>query len=157
MMDEHAQARRRFLEDFSRRALGMCGVACLLAPGCTLPVRSHRARSGPTASVPLAAFPELRQPGGRVKVFVGDRGAVYVRCEGGEEYTAVSAVCTHLGCLINPSGEGFSCPCHGSTFDREGRNTGGPARRPLPRFRAALGEGPDGSPAVTIDLEKGAS
>lgn len=41
--------------------------------------------------------------------------------------------CTHLGCTVPwVEEEGrFHCPCHGSTFDRTGLNTGGPAPRPL--------------------------
>jgi nitrite reductase/ring-hydroxylating ferredoxin subunit len=40
---------------------------------------------------------------------------------------AMSAVCTHLGCTVRPSGEGYVCPCHGSRYDREGRVMSGPA------------------------------
>ena len=44
---------------------------------------------------------------------------------------AVSLVCTHLGCIVSKEGEGFSCPCHGSVFDEDGRLLGGPAPRGL--------------------------
>jgi cytochrome b6-f complex iron-sulfur subunit len=54
-------------------------------------------------------------------------------------FRAVSAVCTHLGCSVNLDGErGFACPCHGSTFDIEGRVRGGPAAWPLPSFALSL-------------------
>ena len=54
-------------------------------------------------------------------------------------FYAVSAVCTHLGCNVNhEENEGFACPCHGSTFDEEGRVTNGPAAWPLPRFAMTL-------------------
>ena len=54
-------------------------------------------------------------------------------------FHAVSAVCTHLGCIANwKSEEGIiACPCHGSKFDREGRVLEGPAPRQLPRFSMA--------------------
>ncbi len=45
---------------------------------------------------------------------------------------AVSLVCTHLGCIVNTSSDGFECPCHGSRFDRNGAVTRGPAPQPLP-------------------------
>lgn len=54
-----------------------------------------------------------------------------------------TAVCTHLGCTVNMVDTGYSCPCHGSTYDRIGRNTGGPAPRPLvffDVFKGASGE-----------------
>jgi cytochrome b6-f complex iron-sulfur subunit len=56
-----------------------------------------------------------------------------------EGFYAVSAVCTHLGCNVNAEeGRGFVCPCHGSTYDEDGRVTGGPAAWPLPRFAMSL-------------------
>lgn len=46
---------------------------------------------------------------------------------------AISSICTHLGCNVRWEEEnnGFECPCHGSSFDKNGRNTGGPAPKPL--------------------------
>jgi len=44
---------------------------------------------------------------------------------------AISAVCTHLGCIVSPSEFGFQCPCHGSRYDQNGNVIGGPAPRPL--------------------------
>lgn len=44
---------------------------------------------------------------------------------------AQTAVCTHLGCTVNAVETGYSCPCHGSTYDQQGFNTGGPAPSPL--------------------------
>ncbi len=72
-----------------------------------------------------------------VKVRLGAAGAVFLRHEGSGRYSGISAVCTHQGGIVDPAGDGFRCPNHGSTFDGEGRNTGGPARRQLRRFDAA--------------------
>jgi cytochrome b6-f complex iron-sulfur subunit len=56
-----------------------------------------------------------------------------------EGFYTVSAVCTHLGCNVNhEEGRGFACPCHGSTFEEDGRVRRGPAAWPLPRFALAL-------------------
>jgi cytochrome b6-f complex iron-sulfur subunit len=56
-----------------------------------------------------------------------------------EGFHAISAVCTHLGCNVNhEEGRGFVCPCHGSTYDEDGRVTKGPAAWPLPRYAMSL-------------------
>jgi cytochrome b6-f complex iron-sulfur subunit len=50
-----------------------------------------------------------------------------------EGFYALSAVCSHLGCLTvwkQESGT-IACPCHGSTFQRDGSMIAGPAPKPL--------------------------
>jgi len=47
---------------------------------------------------------------------------------------AISAVCTHLGCIVYPTEFGFQCPCHGSQYNESGKVIGGPAPRPLEWF-----------------------
>jgi cytochrome b6-f complex iron-sulfur subunit len=61
---------------------------------------------------------------------------------------ALSAVCTHLGCLTRywPAEELFKCPCHGSNFSVQGDVVAGPA--PVPLYRLALSLGDDGQIVV---------
>ena len=49
-----------------------------------------------------------------------------------------SSRCTHLGCTVRRTGQGFSCPCHGAEYDFVGRVISGPARQPLPWYRVWL-------------------
>ncbi|EMA36323.1 FAD-dependent oxidoreductase [Halobiforma nitratireducens] len=51
------------------------------------------------------------------------------------ELHAVSAVCTHMGCLLewNDAEESWDCPCHGSRFAPDGEVLEGPATDDLSR------------------------
>jgi cytochrome b6-f complex iron-sulfur subunit len=55
----------------------------------------------------------------------------------------MTAICTHLGCTVNAVDIGFKCPCHGSTYDLDGHNTGGPAPSPLVYYRIYRGASGD--------------
>lgn len=59
---------------------------------------------------------------------------------------AVSAVCTHLGCIIERSDDGFQCPCHGSCYDESGNVLSGAATKNLPWYQ--LQKDPDGQIVV---------
>jgi Rieske Fe-S protein len=124
--------------DFIRVGVGAL-VSLGLAPsaGCTPPVRSFRAPMAGAIEIPVARYPELEQPGGMVKVVGPGRfRAIFVRGLDGGAYDGISAVCTHQGCIVQPLGDAFLCPCHGSRFDRSGEPQAGPARRALMRFKA---------------------
>lgn len=58
-----------------------------------------------------------------VAVYRDEQGATHER----------SAVCTHLGCIVqwNNAEKSWDCPCHGSRFDAMGTCIGGPASREL--------------------------
>ena len=51
----------------------------------------------------------------------------------GGELRAVSARCTHLGCIVawNGAERSWDCPCHGSRFAPDGSVLQGPAVSPL--------------------------
>jgi cytochrome b6-f complex iron-sulfur subunit len=57
-------------------------------------------------------------------------------------FYALSAVCTHLGCLSVWKQEAgvIGCPCHGSAFQRDGSVLAGPAPKPLPWLKMWVGE-----------------
>jgi menaquinol-cytochrome c reductase iron-sulfur subunit len=53
-----------------------------------------------------------------------------------------SSACTHLGCKYDwdAAAGRFVCPCHGSTFNLEGKVLGGPAPRPLDTLPSKVGK-----------------
>ena len=59
-----------------------------------------------------------------------------------DQFKAFSAVCTHLGCIVEYKNDqkNFHCNCHGSVFDLNGKNIGGPAPKPLKPLRVELNE-----------------
>lgn len=59
-----------------------------------------------------------------------------------EGFYTLSAVCTHLGCLsvYKPESGEIACPCHGSSFQRDGSVIAGPAPKALPWLKTWLGE-----------------
>ena len=67
-----------------------------------------------------------------------------------EGVRAVSAVCTHLGCVLEAIEEGFQCPCHGSRFNDKGRVLSGPAPRALAFYRVEVA--PDGQ--LLVDMSQ---
>ncbi|WP_037671783.1 FAD-dependent oxidoreductase [Streptomyces griseus] len=73
-------------------------------------------------------------PGEGAVVRVRGKHAAVYRDEEGEVH-ALSARCTHMGCLVafNAAERAWECPCHGSRFDTDGKVVQGPATSPLER------------------------
>jgi len=61
-----------------------------------------------------------------------------------DTWTALTAVCTHLGCTAGyePSKKQIFCPCHGGTYDAHtGANVAGPPPKPLDKYKVAMTSG----------------
>ncbi|MDN3293262.1 FAD-dependent oxidoreductase [Streptomyces ficellus] len=84
------------------------------------------AHADSTADIPRGGGAVVRIGGRRLAVHRNQAGSLH----------AVSARCTHLGCIVHFNDEecAWECPCHGSRFDVEGKVTQGPALKPLERF-----------------------
>ena len=79
-------------------------------------------------------------------------GIYLVRAE--EGFFALSAVCTHLGCLTawNQDLGIIACPCHGSKFTRTGEKIEGPAPKPLPWLKTTVSDEGDLMVDRSIDI-----
>lgn len=119
-----------------RDFVATCVVTCAgaLLAGCVSMVTHPVPVAGGRARIDLANHPELTRPGGAIKIQPeGIAEPIYVLATA-NGFTAVSPICTHRGCTVDINGERLVCPCHGSTYDREGRVLKGPAQRALQRY-----------------------
>ncbi|MFE6403819.1 FAD-dependent oxidoreductase [Streptomyces alboflavus] len=86
--------------------------------------RLHTTHVDSVRDIPLGSGAVVRLDGRRCAVHRDESGQV----------SALSARCTHLGCLVhfNNAEQAWECPCHGSRFATDGSVLHGPATRPLP-------------------------
>lgn len=77
-------------------------------------------------------FSELKP--GEGKVISPDHEKLAVYKDADWKLHIVSAVCTHMKCIVNwnQSEKTWDCPCHGSRFDIDGKVIEGPALKDLP-------------------------
>ncbi len=61
-----------------------------------------------------------------------------LRTDGG--FSAMSAVCPHLRCIVNWNDvlKKFECPCHGAKFNQNGEVLDGPPPRPLDLYKLQI-------------------
>lgn len=119
------------------------GVAlCSGLVGCASMVTHRVAPVDGTVRLSLDDHTGLQSAGGSLRVLPdGFEDPIYVLALGDGGYAAVSPICTHRGCTVDVHGDLLVCPCHGSTYDRQGAVLEGPAERPLGRFETRVGEG----------------
>jgi len=88
-----------------------------------------------TGSVTLPFKPEeISANSGRIFKF-GNRPGILIRTQT-DELHALSATCTHLGCIVQyrPDLAHVWCACHNGHFDLHGQNIAGPPPAPLEEF-----------------------
>ncbi len=128
--------RRDFLNEITLGALGIAGLGSVAV---TYQFFSPNVLFEPATTF-RAGNPDLYPVG--TATFNQEQQVYIVRIP--EGFYAVSAVCTHLGCVTQwkpdaDQGKGqIQCPCHGSKFRSDGSKVEGPAPRPLPHFRISL-------------------
>lgn len=148
--------RRQFLV---RALAGTAGAAAGAAlPGCApdtspAPLVDVPAPVGGRITLELARYPDLARPGGAVRARAPGLAepVLLVHAQDGT-FAAMASTCTHQGCPVGFARGEVVCPCHGSTFDLQGRVTNPPAVQGLAPYGAfhdpALGE-------LVVDLAAG--
>jgi Rieske Fe-S protein len=91
---------------------------------------SASSASGGSAACALTATSAIPVGGGMI---FASQTAVVTQPTAGE-FKVFSAVCTHMGCIVNQIADGrIDCPCHGSEYSiTDGAVLAGPAPMPLP-------------------------
>jgi menaquinol-cytochrome c reductase iron-sulfur subunit len=150
--DEKELTRRRFLESV---VTGTSSVAGLVVAGVGLRFLAGNAyEPGVSKWVQVGNVSELAaNPVSRVNYTVrakdawrdADRqGTLYVfTVEDGVSFNVLSAICTHLGCIVQwqDAEQQFACPCHSAAFDRNGQVLSGPPPKPLVQLLTKIEDG----------------
>lgn len=128
-MDKKCDNRREFLVKSTATAGGLV----LSLAGITT-VKANNAEGD--VSVKLDANSPLNKVGGSQIVDSSAGKIIIVNTANG--FKAYSAVCTHKSAIVgyDEKTQMIVCPSHGSKFDAEGKNAGGPARTPLAVYSA---------------------
>jgi len=118
----------------------LAGLGTVLAAMAAWPLLrylSPRDRGDADAKVTLAR--DKVPVGGAEFIDFRGRPAVVLQPKPGE-FVALTAVCTHLGCIVKwvNAKQEFLCPCHGGRFSSSGQVLGGPPPKPLESFNVKL-------------------
>lgn len=128
-----------------RKFLGIClgGLAAAGTAATAYPLLSYLAPRSIDETGGKVTFPETEIPQDGAKIFDyrGTTGVV-IRKQSGE-IVALSAICTHLGCIVQWEKEkqDFLCPCHAGRFTPDGAVISGPPPKPLAKLPITVANG----------------
>jgi len=118
----------------------LAGLGAVLAAMAGWPVIRFLSPGDTGGADVKVTLPRDKVPVGGAE-FIDFRGrpAVVLQPKPGE-FVALTAVCTHLGCIVKWVNEKqeFLCPCHGGRFSSSGQVLGGPPPKPLESFEVGL-------------------
>ncbi|HKI51300.1 MAG TPA: ubiquinol-cytochrome c reductase iron-sulfur subunit [Geothermobacteraceae bacterium] len=126
--------RRNFL------LLMLAGVGSALGAMAAWPLLKFLSPSGSGGGSTQVKIAKEKIPLGGAYFFdYRGRPAVLLEPKPGE-YVALTAVCTHLGCIVkwHKDQQKFICPCHGGQFSAEGDVLKGPPPAPLESYQVSL-------------------
>ena len=137
---ESQPTRRRFLEWLSKAFLGLWGLGAAGAIGAYLRPPEHG--SGVAERMVRVGLLEDLKVGEARLVRHGVSPFYVVRLDA-TRIVALSAVCTHVRCILGFDRErrALTCPCHDGRFDLAGQVLSGPPPRPLPSYSVSVRAG----------------
>jgi cytochrome b6-f complex iron-sulfur subunit len=127
------------MTDLSRRDIlklardGFLYLSGALALGGLLRFLDHDSNPAPQTEFDLGPVSQYPL---NSRTLLSDPPAFLLHTESG--FSALSLVCTHLGCTVEKDDNGFMCPCHGSRYDTKGNVTHTPATKPLRSLRVEV-------------------
>lgn len=145
-MTEEARQQRHASRRGVLMGMGLAGLGGTVAGCSTAPVPFDATDGGTVPGYEKVPAPSVGPDGKTVAIQVAStadipvgggvviaRDNIVVTQPAAGEFRAFSAVCPHLGCLLDKVADGtIDCPCHGSTFRiGDGSVVTGPATRPL--------------------------
>ena len=135
-----APPRRRFLVWLSRAFLGLWGLGAAAVVGAYLKVPERRERVAERL-VRVGLLDDLRI--GEARLVRHGVTPFYVVRLAANQVIALSAVCTHVRCIVGWDRErrALVCPCHDGRFDLAGNVLSGPPPRPLPSYAVSMRAG----------------
>lgn len=139
-IDDLSLSRRKIIGGVFGAFSAASAVSFLYPLGRYLWPRSSGAGADGKASVKLS-LTEVPAGGAKFIRFL-NKPAVVINLDG-VNVAALSAVCTHLGCVIkwNSRAGQLQCPCHGGKFNTDGMVVGGPPPVALPTYAARIESG----------------
>lgn len=137
---EPPPSRRRFLAWLSRAFLGLWGLGGAAVIGAYLKPPEHAMRVA-ERMVRVGLLDDLRI--GEARLIRHDVTPFYVVRLDATRLTAISAVCTHVRCILGFDRERrtLTCPCHDGRFDLTGQVLSGPPPRPLASYSVSVRAG----------------
>jgi len=128
-----------------RKFLGLClgGAAASAVAAVTYPLYRYLAPRPAGSSAGKVVIPLKDVPEGGAKFFeYAGASAVLIKKQGGD-LVALSAVCTHLGCIVRweQDKQTFLCPCHAGRYTADGAVISGPPPRPLAQLPFSVTDG----------------
>lgn len=149
MAKENGIDRRNFLKGAIASIMAVIGVGFgipaipyIVGPALKKDEGQNWIQLGPVSKI------EIGQPTlfkFKIKIQTGwivdeQEAAAYIFTTDGREFTALSNVCTHLGCRVRwiAEQEKFFCPCHNGVFDKQGNVEAGPPPRGLDKYEVKV-------------------